>query len=211
MDRGSDFEIDLFILDSLNTARLSFKAFELIPIEAALACIEVKTTLTSGELKGSFERFEKIQRMEFFQERVVRETSDADGTGIAVAPTSRPELVLFAYEVDVSDEAIAKAYECHPTLGHVKICVLQRGIVATLTHPARELCWIVPVEEESRRRAGQVLALFVFQFLLPALHAQNKGSRFYIKYLDGQSASLAGLSPCCGFPARLVVLAQKER
>jgi hypothetical protein len=44
-------EIDLIILDSMNTARLfDFRAFEIIPIEAALACIEVKTTLTKDEL-----------------------------------------------------------------------------------------------------------------------------------------------------------------
>lgn len=185
-------EIDLIIVDSMNTARLfDFRAFELIPIEAALACIEVKTTLTNDELRGSFERFQKIQDMEFFQERIIRESSDAAGTGLTVATTSRPELVLFAYESAASDEAIAAAYQRHPALDHVKICVLQRGVVSVLTQPARGLCWVIPKEEEMERGAGQVLALFMFQFLLPALHAQNKGSRFYVKYLDGQSFTVS--------------------
>jgi len=185
-------EIDLIILDSMNTARLfDFRAFELIPIEAALACIEVKTTLTTDELRGSFDRFQKIQDMEFFQERIIRESSDANGTGLAVSTTSRPELVLFAYESFVSDQAIAEAYQRHPALGHVKICVLQRGIVSFLMQPARGLCWLIPKEEDIERSAGQVLALFLFQFLLPALHAQSKGSRFYVKYLEGQSFTIS--------------------
>jgi hypothetical protein len=108
-----------------------------------------------------------------------------------VVTTSRPELILFAYDLSVSDEAIVEVYHSYPALGHVKVCVLQRGIVGVLTCPARGLCWLIPKEEEPERRAGQVLAIFLFQLFLPALHAQNKGSKFYIEYLDGQSSTIS--------------------
>jgi hypothetical protein len=182
-------EIDLIVLDAMNTARLfDFRAFELVPVEAALACIEVKTTLTKSELDDTFTRFQAIHDMDFIQEKVIRPSSDFEGgAGFSVATTSRPGLIVFAYNNAVSDEAIADAYRRHPDLDYAKICALQRGIAGVLTQPPIGLSWLSPNEEEDNRRAGQVLALFLFQYLLPALSAQSKGQHFYIKYLAGQS------------------------
>jgi hypothetical protein len=51
-------EVDLIVLDTTNTTRIfDFRAFELIPVEASLACIEVKTYLTKRELDDTFDRF----------------------------------------------------------------------------------------------------------------------------------------------------------
>jgi hypothetical protein len=176
-------EFDLIILDSLNTARLfDFRVFDLIPIEAALACVEVKTTLTKQGLDKAFDGFQKIQKMEFFKERLM----SSKGAGLVVSETSRPELILFAYEAEISDEAIREAYQRHPALGHVKICVLQQGIVGELKEP-EGLWWLRPQEQEKHQFAGQVLALFLFQVLLPALFEQRKGQGFYVKYLEGRS------------------------
>jgi hypothetical protein len=67
-------EVDLIVLDAANTARIfDFRAFELIPVEAALACIEVKTMLTKKELDDTFDRFHRIQEMEFHRERMMRD------------------------------------------------------------------------------------------------------------------------------------------
>lgn len=180
-------EFDLIIVDRLNTARLfDFSVFELVPIEAALACIEVKTTLTKHELDDTFDRFQKVQEMEFFEERVLR--FGGQGLNMQTAQTSRPELILFAYEIDgCLDRAIRKTYETHPSLEHAKVCVLNSGIVGWLTEPYEGLGWVRPKEEDKNRFAGQVLALFLFQFLLPALIEQTKGQKFYAKYLEGSS------------------------
>ncbi len=183
-------ELDLVVVDSINTARLfDFRAFEIVPIEAALACIEIKTVLTKSDLDDTFEKFQSIQEMEFFTERIVvpwsRPTREA---GISFSTTSRPELVLFAYETSLSDKAIAEVYQRHPALGHAKICVLTRGIVGDLIPEG--LCWVIPDEDEQQRHAGQVMALFLFQYLLPALFGQRKGHQFYVKYLEGRSFRL---------------------
>ncbi len=183
-------EVDLIVLDSANTARIfDFRAFELIPVEAALACIEVKTTLTKQELDETFVKFQKIQRMEFHVERIMRNWSNpSEGVSIASMPTTHPELIVFAYGADLSNEAIAAAYERHPELAHVKLCVLQTGIVGWLDDTPSGLCWLKPPQEEDLNRlAGQVLALFLFQCFLPALYKQNKGQGFYAKYLQGRS------------------------
>jgi hypothetical protein len=182
-------EVDLIVLDAANTARVfDFRAFELIPVEAALACIEVKTRLTKRELDDTFERFHRIQEMEFHTERMMRNWSNpVEGVGMSVVSASRPELIVFAYDSDLSDNAIADAYERYPGLQHAKICVLQRGIIGQLENPPKELCWLKPVEDDHNRFAGQVLALFLFQCFLPALHKQNKGQGFYVKYLQGRS------------------------
>ena len=177
------------MLDAASTARIfDFRAFELIPVEAALACIEVKTLLTKKELYDTFDRFQRIQEMDFHQERMMRNWSDpVEGVGSGVVSTSRPALIVFAYDSKVSDEAIAAAYERHVGLEHVKLCVLQQGIVGQLNNPPKGLCWLRPEEEAPNRFAGQVLALFLFQCFLPGLFAQNKGQGFYVKYLQGRS------------------------
>lgn len=177
-------EFDLIILDSMNTARLfDFRVFDLIPIEAALACVEVKTTLTKQRIEDAFDGFQEVQKMDFFKERVM----STRGAELVMSETSRPELVLFAYEAAISDKAIRGVYQRHPTLRHVKICVLQQGIVADNTAPGAGLSWLKPKEKEQHRFAGQVLALFLFHFLLPTLFAHRKGQEFYIKYLEGRS------------------------
>ena len=160
----------------------------MIPIEATLACVEVKTTLTKKELGDAFDKFQEVQEMEFVKERVARVSSDADGAGMSVSQTSPPELILFAYEASLSDDAIREAYARDPmTLRTVKICVLQKGIVGDLASPVQGLGWLRPKEDETHRIAGQVLAMFLFQFLLPALFKQTKGQGFYVKYLEGRS------------------------
>jgi len=181
-------EVDLIVLDQLHTARLfDFRAFELVPIEAAVACIEVKTTLDKSELDSTFERFQKIQTMTFHEERVIRTRAQSESAHAVVATTtSRPELVLFAYESIVSDDAIRAAYDRHPELSHAKICVLEKGVVVDLVNPAAGLGWFCP-DERDEDRAGRVLAVFLFQFLLPALFDQTKGQRFYVHYLGGES------------------------
>ena len=182
-------ELDLIVLDSLNTARLfDFQAFDLIPIEAALACIEVKTKLAKPELDDTFEKFQAIQEMKFFEEKITYTWSDhSGGTGLSVSTTSRPELILFAYDLRLSDDAIRDAYQRHPALKAVKICVIDKGSVVNLADPPVGLGWALPDEKEPHRRAGQVLAIFLFQYLLPALYAQKKGRQFYVKYLEGRS------------------------
>lgn len=118
----------------------------------------------------------------------MRNWSDpVDGVGISAVPTSRPALVVFSYDSNVSDDALASAYERHPELGDVILCVLQKGIVGWLKNPPSGLCWLKPAEESQNRLAGQVLALFLFQRFIPALFAQNKGQGFYVKYLRGRS------------------------
>jgi hypothetical protein len=77
--------------------------------------------------------------------------------------------------------------ERHPQLENVKLCVLQQGIVGSLQNPPKGLSWLKPVEDDHNRFAGQVLALFLFQYLLPALFKQNKVQGFYVKYLQGRS------------------------
>jgi hypothetical protein len=179
-------EIDLIVLDSPNTARLyDFRVFELIPVEAALACIEVKTTLTKAELDATFAKFQKVQEMEFFQERIMLPRNHPGEVGLSARSTTRPELLLFAYESNASDDAIGEVYSRHPSLLGVKTCVLQKGIVGEL--PPDGLGWLEPEERDAGRVAGQVLALFLFQLFLPALFAQVKGQTYYVKYLEGQS------------------------
>ena len=60
--------------------------------------------LTKKELDDTFDRFHRIQEMEFHQERMMRNWSDpTEGVGIDVVSTSRPALIVFAYDSNVSD------------------------------------------------------------------------------------------------------------
>ena len=144
--------------------------------------------MTKKELDETFVKFQKIQQMEFHLERIMRNWSDPiEGVGIGAMSTTRPELIVFAFGTDLSNKAIVAAYERHPELAHVKLCVLQKGIAGQLNNPPSGLCWLKPQEEDPHRLAGQVLALFLFQCFLPALYQQNKGQGFYVKYLQGRS------------------------
>ncbi|MBI3656893.1 MAG: hypothetical protein HY232_10790 [Acidobacteria bacterium] len=187
-------ELDLILVDRNEIARMfDFKAFELVPVEAATACVEVKTSLTKAELEDTFVRFQKIQEMAFFEEKVMKVRANQTGTALVVATTSRPELTLFAYEAAVSNEAIKQVYDAHPKLAHVKICVLTKGIVADIMDsPAGNLGrrLIVPVENSAASFSGRILALFLYQLFLPAVFEQTKGVRFYAQYLQGEARYL---------------------
>lgn len=151
--------------------------------------------LTKDELEDTFDRFHRIQTMEFHQERMMRNWSDpAEGVGIGVVGTSRPKLIVFAYDSNVSDKAIAGAYERARRRYDLRA---NEGNRRCTDEPAGWTVLVEPKEEAPDRLAGQVLALFLFQCFLLALYAQNKGQGFYVKYLRGRSvtseiASLTG-------------------
>ena len=184
-------EIDLVVVDRDAVARMfDFRAFELVPVEAASACVEVKMRLDKDELDSTFERFQKIQDMAFFEERVIRTRSTVDAAAVVATTTSRPELVLFAYEASLSADAVKAAYARHPALAATKICILNKGIIVDIvSSPWGQLglCWIHPVEKDGGEVAGQTLAVFLYNYFLPSLYEQTKGTRFYIKYLSGES------------------------
>jgi len=184
-------ELDLILVDRNEIARMfDFRAFDLVPIEAASACVEVKINLTKAELDDTFSRFQKIQQMSFLEEKAIRVRSKGKESALVVATTSRPELTLFAYEASVSNDAIKRAYDAHPELAHVKICILTKGIVADIVGsevgPLGRR-FIVPVESSAGILAGKVLAIFLYQLFLPAILEQTKGTQFYAQYLQGES------------------------
>lgn len=181
-------EMDLIVVDRDAVARLfDFRAFELVPIEAASACVEVKTTLDGTKLLETFARFQRVQEMRFREEQLLQTRS----VSLVASTTTRPEMAVFSYEGTLSPQAIRNAYAQYPQLDHVKICVLNQGIVAHLDDSPQGplgLGWLRPVEEpDTAAYSGRVLALFLYQFFLPSLFEQRKGSQFYRYYLQGQS------------------------
>lgn len=184
-------EVDLIIVDRHNTARMfDFNTFEVVPIEAASGGIEVKMSLDKAELDDTFKRFQQIHELHFNEERVAFIHNTVSSTGLSVGTTTRPDLSIFAFEGNLTDNAVKDVYRRHPDLSYVKVCMLQKGIVANISESSRGplgLRRIEPVETDTSAFAGTVLSLYLFHLLLPALVGQRKGFGFYSSYLRGES------------------------
>src|SRR5258706_3606343 len=115
--------------------------------------------------------------MKFVEERVASTRGDPRFVGLVAATTSRPELSIFAYDASISNEAIKAAYERHPDLAHVKICILNKGIVVHIVDSpagALGLRLVEPVEGASTAFAGRILSIFLYQFPSRAVRANQR-------------------------------------
>lgn len=95
--------MDVIVYDALNCPTLFVDENEnqILPIEGVHTVIEVKTTLTSGELRGAFENLQSVASLD---DRADASTNDY----LIICP---PSLQVFAYGSDRTLSAVAAQYD----------------------------------------------------------------------------------------------------
>jgi hypothetical protein len=110
----------------------------LFPIEPVQACIEVKTTLRSGDLTDCLDKSVTLRKLE------------------PVAGWERPLFVVVAYNLGVPPKTVATALanaQHPPDL----MCVLQTAMIAELGHdPACGLCLLQDIDDDGNWNGGHV-------------------------------------------------------
>lgn len=182
-DRKLSSQIDILIHDQMNIPSFfNYRGFNVLPIEAVNAIVEVKTTLTNENLEKTFANFKYIEDMKFNKEKFVTNKDNA----VVLFETGKPERWILSYNSAWSSEEKLKKelksiYQKYPELDFVKVFILNRGIVLK-EDSLNRLELVVPKTTEGELQ-GVVFAWFLYQVVMPSLFNNPRGSKFWINYI----------------------------
>lgn len=124
-------QLDIIIHDPLNCPTIiSSPSHSIFPIESVYGAISIKSSLSSAELKDSYDNIASLNKI------VDRSSFDAGGRGFMIGMAyPRPVTVVFSYKTDRSLDAISKQVSIlDNALADISlrpdfICVLGEGII----------------------------------------------------------------------------------